>query len=72
MSDMSSVDFAETLAKAVSQGMAGVQQMSAHAPTLGQQQGMFPALNQQQMLPMMMMPTPNMFYPASQQGGQGQ
>ena len=68
---MSSLDFADTLAKAVSQGMAGVHQQTAQAPALGQQQGIFQALNQQQMLPMMMMPNPNMFYPASQQGGQG-
>ena len=71
MSDMSNVDFADTLAKAVSQGMAGVQQQTAQAPSIGQQGGVFPALNQQQMLAMMMMPGANMFYPASQQGGQG-
>ena len=69
---MTSVDFADTLAKAVSQGMAGGQQQTGQAPALGRQQGVFPALNQQQMMHMMMMPSPNMFYPASRQGGQGQ
>ena len=59
---MTSLDFVNTLARAVSQGMAGVQQQATQAPTLGQQ-----------MMPMMMMPHgTNMFYPASQQGGQRQ
>ena len=46
MSYMSNMDFADTLAKAVSQGMAGVQQQTAQAPAIGQQGGVFPALNQ--------------------------
>ena len=70
VSDMSSSDFANTLAKAVSQGLAGGRQHAAQVPSQGQQQGVFPALGQQQMMPMMMMPGANMFYPASQQGEQ--